>query len=90
VPTGEVSSIGVPGLDNQTNDVQIVGGGRKRLSVVPFRKQLFMSRLTPETISADVLEFIHQEFPSQNITGEEFKFKYLHLKYLLLLKYLMY
>jgi len=27
VPTGEVSSIGVPSLDNQTNDVQIAGGG---------------------------------------------------------------
>jgi len=41
VPTGEVSSIGVPSLDNQTNDVQIGGGGRKSLSVVPYRKQLF-------------------------------------------------
>jgi len=41
VPTGEVSSIGGPGLDNQTNDVQIVGGGRKRLSVVPYRKEFF-------------------------------------------------
>jgi len=30
-----------------TNDVQIVGGGRKRLSVFPYRKQLFVSRLTP-------------------------------------------
>jgi len=47
VPTGEVSSI--PSLDNQTNDVQIAGGGRKRLSVVPYSKQLFVSRLTPET-----------------------------------------
>jgi len=32
-PTGEVSSIGVPSLDNQTNDVQIAGGGRKSISV---------------------------------------------------------
>jgi len=55
VPAGEVSSIGGPVLDNQTNDVQIVGGGRKRLSVVPYRKQLFVSRLTPETTTADVL-----------------------------------
>jgi len=31
VPTGEVSSIGVPCLDNQTNDVQIAGGGIKSL-----------------------------------------------------------
>jgi len=30
VPTGEVSSIG--GRDNLTNGVQIVGGGKKRLS----------------------------------------------------------
>jgi len=44
VPTGEVSSIGAPSLDNQTNDVQIAGGGRKSLSVVPYRKQLFVSR----------------------------------------------
>jgi len=64
VPKGEVSSIGVPGLDNLTNDVQIAGDGRRRLSVVPYRKQLFVSRLTPETTSADGLEFIHQEFPS--------------------------
>jgi len=35
-----------------------------------------VSRLTPETTSADVLEFIQQEFPSQNITVEEFKFQY--------------
>jgi len=76
VPTGEVSSIGVPRLDNQTNDVQIAGGGGKSISVVPYRKQLFVSRLTPETTSADVLEFIQQEFPSQNITVEEFKFAY--------------
>jgi len=47
VPTSEISSIGGPGLDNQTNDVQIVGGGRKRLSIIPYRKQLFVSRLTP-------------------------------------------
>jgi len=40
VTTGEVSSIGVPSLDNQTNAVQIVGGGRKNLSIVPYRKQL--------------------------------------------------
>jgi len=38
--------------------------------------QLFVSRLTPETTSADVLEFIHQEFPALNITVEEFKFPY--------------
>jgi len=76
VPTGEVSSIGDPSLDNQTNDVQIAGGGRKSLSVVSYRKQLLVSRLTPETTSADVLEFIKQEFPSQNITVEEFKFPY--------------
>jgi len=90
VPTGEVSSVGVPSLDNQTNDVQIAGGGRKSLSVVPYRKQLFVPHLTP----ADVLEFIQQEFPSQYITVDEFKFLYvvgyLHLKYLLLRKYLMY
>jgi len=55
VPIGKVSS----GLDNQTNNVQIRGGGRKRLLVVPYRKQLFESRLTPETTSADVLKFIH-------------------------------
>jgi len=35
-----------------------------------------VSRLTPETTSVAVLEFIHQEFPSQNITMEEFKFPY--------------
>jgi len=35
-----------------------------------------VSRLTPETTSADVLEFIQQEFPSQNITVEELKFPY--------------
>jgi len=73
---GEVSSIGVPSLDNQTNDVQIAGGGRKSLSVVPYRKQLSVSSLTPETTSADVLEFIQQEFPSQDITVEELKFPY--------------
>jgi len=77
VPTGEVSSIGVPGHDNLTSIVQIVGDGRMRLSFVPYRKQLFVSRLTPETTSADVLEFIHQELPSQNITVEEFKLPYL-------------
>jgi len=76
VPTGEVSSIGVPSLDNQTNDVQIAGGGRKSLSVVPYRKQLLVSRLTPETASADVFEFIQQKFPSRIITVEEFKFPY--------------
>jgi len=76
VPTGEVSSIEGPGLNIQTNDVQIVGGGSQRLSVVPYRKQLFVSRLTPETTSVDALEFIHQEFPSQNITVEEFKCPY--------------
>jgi len=43
VPTGAVSSIGVPSLDNQTNDVQIAGGGRKSLSVVPYRKQLIVA-----------------------------------------------
>jgi len=79
VPTGEVSSIEVPSLVNQTNDVQVAGGGRKRLSVVPYRKQLFVSRLTPETTSADVLKFIQQEFPSQNITVEEFKFPYVRM-----------
>jgi len=68
VPSGEVNSIGVPILDNQTKYVPIVDGGRKRLSVVPYRKQLFVSRLAPETTSADVLEFIYREFPSQNIT----------------------
>jgi len=75
VPTGEVSSVGVPSLDNQTNDVQIAGGGRKSLSVVPYRKQLFVPRLTP----ADVLEFIQQEFPSQYITVDEFKFLYVRM-----------
>jgi len=33
------------------NDVQIAGGGRKSLSVVPYRKQLFVSCLTPKTTS---------------------------------------
>jgi len=71
-----MSASAVPGLDSQTNEVQIVGEERKRLSVVPYRKQLFVSRLTPETTTAEVLEFIHQEFPSQNITVEGFKFSY--------------
>jgi len=44
--------------------------------IFPYRKQLVVSRLTPETTSADVLEFIEHEFPSQNITVEEFKFPY--------------
>jgi len=35
-----------------------------------------VSRLTPENTSADVLEFIQQEFPSQNTSEEEFKFPY--------------
>jgi len=35
-----------------------------------------VSRFSPEATFADVLEFIHQEFPSQNITVEEFKFPY--------------
>jgi len=34
VPTGEVSSIGVPGHDNLTSIVQIVGDG--------FRQQIFL------------------------------------------------
>jgi len=37
-----------------------------------------VARLTPETTSADILEFIQQEFPSQNITVEEFKFPYVY------------
>jgi len=35
-----------------------------------------VSPLTPETTSADVLEIIQQEFPSQNITVGDFKFPY--------------
>jgi len=35
VLTGDVSSVGVHGPDNQTNNVQIAGGGIKWLSVVP-------------------------------------------------------
>jgi len=31
-------------------------------------------RLTPETISSDVLEFVQQEFPSKNITVKVLKF----------------
>jgi len=42
VLTGEVNSI-----------VYIVCGGRKRLSVVPYKKQLFVSRLTPICRCAD-------------------------------------
>jgi len=53
VPTGEDSSIGVPGLDNLTNDIQILGDGRKRVSVITYRKQLFVSRLTPQNITVE-------------------------------------
>jgi len=35
-------------------------------------------RLTPETTSADLLKCIHQEFPPQNISLEEFKFPHVH------------
>jgi len=39
-----------------------------------------VSRLTPETTSADDLGLIHQEFPSQHITVEELKFPYVRKK----------
>jgi len=35
-----------------------------------------VSRLIPKTTPADVLQFIQQELPSENITVEEFKFPY--------------
>jgi len=35
-------------------------------------------RLAPETTSADLLKCIHQEFPPQNISLEEFKFPHVH------------
>jgi len=43
VPIAEESSLGVPGPDNQTDDVQIAGGGRKELSFVVYRMPFFVS-----------------------------------------------
>jgi len=53
VPKGEISSIGVPGLDNLTNDVQIAGDGRRRLSVVPYMKQLFVLIAVTSTLTSE-------------------------------------
>jgi len=47
---------------NQKNDVQIADGGKMRHSVIPYRKQLFVSHLTSETAYSDVLEFIEEVF----------------------------
>jgi len=45
VPIGtEVTASG-----SQLSEVQSAAGGRKKLSVVPHRKQLFVSRFTPDT-----------------------------------------
>jgi len=54
--------------DSQLSEVQSAAGGRKKLSVVPHRKQLFVSRFTPDTTSEDVLEFIREKFLSENIS----------------------
>jgi len=61
---------------SQLSEVQSAAGGRKKLSVVPHRKQLFVSRFTPDTTSEDVLEFIREKFPSENISVEQFRFSY--------------
>jgi len=57
---------------SQFSAVQSAAGGRKKLSVDPHRKQLFVSRFTPDTTSEDVLEFICEKFPSENISVEQF------------------
>jgi len=59
---------------SQLSEVQYAAGGRKKLSVVPHRKKLFVSRFTTDTTSEDVLEFIREKFPSENISVEPFRF----------------
>jgi len=72
---------------SQPSKVQSAAGGRKKLSVVPHRKQLYVSRFTQDTTSEDVLEFIREKFPSENISIEQ---SILLLKYLLRLMCLRY
>jgi len=49
-PTAAIGTEGtVSGF--QLSEVQTAAGGRKKLSVVPHRKQLFVSRFTPDTTS---------------------------------------
>jgi len=61
---------------SQVSEVQSAAEGRKKLSVVPQRNQLFVSRFTPDTTSEGVLEFIREKFPSVNISVEQFRFSY--------------
>jgi len=67
VPTLPIGTEGtVP--DSQLSEVSSTAGGRK--------KQLFVSRFTPDTTSEDVLEFIREKFPSENIAVEQLRFTY--------------
>jgi len=75
VPTVPIGTEGTAS-GSQLSEVQTAAGGRKKLSVVPHRKQLFVFIFTPDTTSEDVLEFIREKFPSENISVEQFKFSY--------------
>ena len=48
----------------------------KPLLAVPLRKQVFVSRLHPDTLAEDVIAYIQSKIPNSIITVEKFKFKY--------------
>lgn len=71
-PQGNIES----GLPAQVGTSEIQSAGPKPLAVVPLKKQIFVSRLSPDQTSSDVLSYIQDKTKADNIKVEKFNFSY--------------
>jgi len=71
-PQGNIES----GLPAQVGTLEIQFAGPKPLALVPLKKQIFVSRLSPDKTSSDVLSYIQDKTKADNIKVEKFNFSY--------------
>jgi len=68
LPQGSIES----GLPAQGGTSEIQSAGPKPLAVVPLRKQIFVSRLSPDQTSFDLLSYIEDKTKADNMKVEKF------------------
>jgi len=71
-PQGNINS----GLPAQVDTSEIQSAGPKPLAVVPLKREIFVSRLSPDQTSSDVLSYIQDKTKANNIKVENFNFFY--------------
>jgi len=71
-PQGNIGS----GLPAQVGTSEIQSAGPKPLAVVPLKRQIFVSRLSADQTSSDVLSYIQDKTKADTIKVEKFNFSY--------------